>query len=299
MLGLCCQLIDQNDNNLLFEKKLLLNQFEKGRYSDQKIIETWLNNLYMIHKTLPTIYESGIKVFRLSSNTLPLFDKNKHLHDDPRLLKLLTNIGNFVKSKNIRITTHPDQFVVLSSGKCDVVKKSIDILEEHAWIFDKMGLDSSPFYSINIHGGTKGNSSILINSILSLPGNIKNRLTLENDESSYSVPELFKVSQLTSVPICMDTHHFKFNPDGLKLEESMDLAIKTWGTIKPLTHLSNTTPGLESGSFQEKRKHSDYVHYFPEYQLELNNKNLIDVDMEFKKKNLAIFKCIKDFNVSL
>jgi len=52
----------------------------------------------------------------------------------------------------MRVTTHPSQFVVLSSLNPNVIKNSIEQLKHHAWIFDKMGLDESPYYLINIHG---------------------------------------------------------------------------------------------------------------------------------------------------
>lgn len=56
---------------------------------------------------------------------------------------------------------------------------------------------------------------------------------------------------------------------------------------------------MENGSFTERRKHSDYVHYIPEYQLKLNNENILDIEMEFKMKNLAIEKAVKDFGLIL
>lgn len=162
-----------------------------------------------------------------------------------------------------------------------------------------MNLPESAFYSINIHGGTKGNSKLLINSINKMSSSVRKRLTLENDELSYNVKELYDVYQETGIPICWDSHHHTFNNAGLSLEEGLFLAKKTWNNIKPLTHLSNTSPLVANGSFTEKRKHSDYVHYIPDCQLKGNNNNEIDIDFEFKMKNLAILKALKDFNIIL
>jgi vancomycin resistance protein YoaR len=52
--------------------------------------------------------------------------------------------------------------------------------------------------------------------------------------------------------------------------------------------LSNTEPGLEGGSFIERRKHSDYVHYVPECQLRAVKGGGIDLEIECKMKNLAV-----------
>jgi UV DNA damage repair endonuclease len=74
-------------------------------------------------------------------------------------------------------------------------------------------------------------------------------------------------------------------------------AIKTWGNIKPLQHLSNTEIGLENGSFTERRKHSYHISYIPEIQKQLILENKIDVDVEAKGKNLAVLKMRKDFQI--
>jgi UV DNA damage repair endonuclease len=60
--------------------------------------------------------------------------------------------------------------------------------------------------------------------------------------------------------------------------------------------LSNTEPGLESGSFTERRKHSYYIHYIPEQQKKVMIENTVDVDIEAKGKNLAVIKMKNDFS---
>ena len=127
---------------------------------------------------------------------------------------------------------------------------------------------------------------------------MRGRLTLENDERSYNVKELYQVFEETSIPIVFDSHHHSFNNSNLSIDEGLNLAQKTWN-VKPLTHLSNTTPELVNGSFAERRKHSDFVHYVPECQLNGNNNNEIDIEMEFKMKNIALFKAVKDFGLKL
>ena len=204
-----------------------------------------------------------------------------------------------VKLNNIRITTHPDQFVLLSSNKEEVNNKSILMLEHYGWIFDCMELPKNNYYCINIHGGTKGNSNILISNINKLSNSVKSRLTLENDERSYSVKELYEVYLQTGIPIVFDSHHHTFNAENLSIEEALNLSIETWNKIKPLTHLSNSNPDFVNGSFLDRRKHSDYVYSICEYQKILNNENKIDIDFEFKMKNFAIKKAIKDFDIVL
>lgn len=308
MLGLCCQYLESKLKrngqtefiNVVDETGLQYGQFLKNKYSSKQIEETWINNALGLFDIIKRVNQEGIKLFRVSSNLFPLYDSvTENLRSCQTVKDILKETGKYILQNQMRVTSHPDQFVVLSSNKEDVIATSVRLLDYHAWIFDQMGLPISTYYAINIHGGTKGNSKLLINSINNLNSSTKGRLTLENDERSYNVQELYQVYQETGVPICWDSHHHTFNDAGLSLDEGLNLAKKTWGDVKPVTHLSNTEPSLVNGSFTERRKHSDFVHYVPDCQLNGNNNGEIDVEFEFKMKNLAIFKAVKDFNLKL
>jgi len=304
MIGLCCHYLEENKKNkienILNEKNLQYSQYLKGKYSEKQIVETWINNANGLIDILKKVNNEGIKLFRISSNLFPLYDNLTNvLKSNKEISDLLKEAGKFILSNNMRVSTHPDQFVVLSSNKTDVIEKSIRMLNHHAWIFDEMELPISPFYAINIHGGTKGNIKILINSIKLLPKSTSGRLTLENDESSYSIKDLLVVYEECGIPICWDSHHHTFNPSNLSLEDALKICKTSWGNIKPLTHLSNTSPEFINGSFTDRRKHSDYVHYIPDCQLIANNNNEIDIEFEFKMKNLAIKKAVQDFKIKI
>jgi UV DNA damage endonuclease len=167
-------------------------------------------------------------------------------------------------------------------------------------MFDQMGLDQTHYYPVNIHGGAKNKYENVIANIKNLPDFVKNRLTLENDEFSYSVKELYKISCETKIPIVFDSHHHSFLTDDLSGEEAMELAISTWNGIKPITHLSNTEPELlNSKSKKDLRKHSFDIYSIPDYQLKANNSNIIDIDLEFKGKNLVFEKATKTLGLKL
>jgi UV DNA damage endonuclease len=305
-LGLCCQWLESRTKrdgtvvyeNMIDEKSLQLGAYRDGKYSRERIIDTYRNNVNEHLRILPKIIEGGIKSFRLSSSLFPLFEFCSELaRNDQQLLQGLATLGESFKSAGIRVTTHPGQFTVLSSDKQDVVDNSIRELEYHAWVFDQMGLDQTAFYAINIHGGKANRKEQLINVIQSLPPNVKNRLTLENDEKCYNVPVLCDISSVTNIPVVFDSHHYNFNTGDLSFDVAYNMSRDTWGNIKPLQHLSNTEPGMEEAAFNQKRAHSQMIHYVPDLQLEAIRANTIDVDVEAKGKNLAIFQMRKDFNV--
>jgi len=308
MIGLCCQYIKENIKrngttefiNIIEERTLQHGQFLKNKYSLSQINSTWVNNANELLKILQRVNNEGIKLFRISSSLFPLYDSlTKELKSNQEVRSILQQAGKYVMLNNMRVTTHPDQFVVISSSRQDVIENSIRMLDHHAWVFDQMDLPASPYYAINIHGGAKGNSSILIDSIKKLSHSTKNRLTLENDERSYNVKDLYHVYQETGVPICWDSHHHTFNDADLSLDDALSLIKTSWNNVKPLTHLSNTDPNLINGNFTERRKHSDYVHYIPDCQLQANNLGQIDIEFEFKMKNLAIIKAVKEFSIKL
>jgi len=306
-VGICCQWIEETVSsngttklvNALEQKNLLYGAFQKGKYSNSYIISVYLSNLDNLLCKLPNILSKRFTSFRMSSNILPLIDQvPDEVRYDSRVIAKLSALGSFVINNKIRFTTHPDQFCVLSSKKPEVIKNSFRILDHHAWMFDQMALPKNNYYCINIHGGVKGQFQTLVDSINRLPLNVKSRLSLENDELAYSVEGLYQIYKKTGVSTVFDSHHHNFNPGSLSPEDAMNLAISTWKE-KPLTHLSNTEPGMESGKFQERRKHSNYVHYIPEWQLNANNNGLIDIDFEFKMKNVAAIKAANDFQIKL
>lgn len=304
-LGLCCQWLelDSRDRlkNTLVSKSLQLGRFQKGQYSDQRIKDTYLANLRSLLEALPKVIAAGIRSMRVSSSMFPLHDRvPEELWNNTETLDLLAEIGGVAISNKMRITSHPDQFCVLSSDSETTVKNSLVIIEHHAWVFDCMGLPQTPYYAINVHGGKSNRIASLSRGIQRLNASARKRLTLENCEFAYSVAELKKASDQTGVPIVFDSHHHKFRTSDLSGEDAMMLAMSTWGDIKPLTHLSNTKEDCRhSKNPRERRKHSDFIYEIPEYQRLAHESGAIDIDIEAKKKNVAIRNMVNQFPISL
>jgi len=306
-LGLCCQWMASNPKkqykyeNILRSRSLQLGRFNKGLYSEQRIRQTYLDNLNNLLEVLPLVIDSGIRVFRISSAMFPLFDKvpEDYWHNE-QTLALLKLIGKTILDNNLRATTHPGQFVVLSSEKQAVLENSIRELEFHAWLMDQMGLERSPYYSINVHGGKSNLTRLLIDGVKQLNEATRSRLTLENCEFAYSIADLLPVSRATGVPLCFDSHHHTFNTGELSSEDAMSAAMATWPKdVRPLTHLSNSKPEYVKAVPTKARQHSDYLWQVPLHQKEANNQERIDIDIEAKRKNLAIFDAVKKLELKL
>ncbi len=291
--GLCCHyLVERNgkQENLLSSKVLQLGKFNAGGYTDEDVRGVYEHNTATLLRGFEHVVRDGIKSFRLSSSLFPLFDKvGEHVYTSPKIVENLRAFGAMARANGVRVTTHPGQFVVLSSDRRAVIDSAIVELNFHGWVFDVCGFDRSPYYSINIHGGKRGRTSTLISSIALLDDASRKRLTLENCEFAYSVADLLPVSRETGVPICFDSHHHAVSGDATPGADALAQAIATWGPIKPNTHVSNTADEYVGSNLRSKlRQHSDYIRTVPEYQLRSHNDGAIDIDVEAKAKNLAI-----------
>ena len=310
MLGLCCHFLQEETKprsgekyfvNAMEERTLQLGRYKAGKYSPDFIKATYVNNVRNLANMLPVVRATGVKHFRISSAMFPLVDQvDRELWDNDEVKVHLQRAGEFIRNEGMRVSTHPGQFTVLSSDSDRVVENAIKELAHHGWFFDEMGLDHSPFYAINIHGGKRDRTSRLIEQIKSLPDNVRKRLTLENDETCYSVIDLLEVHKHTGTPICFDSHHHIFNDAELTMDEAFEVSCATWQKgINPLQHIANTEPGMENGSFPERRKHSNTIHYVPDCQLKALRENIIDVEVEAKMKNISIVKMSQDFSIPL
>lgn len=305
-LGLCCQFLSIEKkrtgnivyNNIVEEKTLQLGAYNSGKYSTERIRNTYHHNVDQHIKLVPLLVANNFRSFRLTSGLFPLWEfNNQMIKDDGLLVNKLAKLGKLFTDNNIRVTCHPGQFTVISSDSSNVVKNSIAELEYHAWVFDAMGLPLSSYAAINIHGGKADRSDSIVSVYRSLPDNIRLRLTLENDEKCYNVNQLLDIHDRCGVSIVFDSHHFTFNTGNMSFAQAFDDTRSTWGNIKPLQHISNTEPGFENAPFNQKRAHSQYIHYIPDMQLEAIREDSIDVDVEAKHKNLAILAMRERFDI--
>jgi UV DNA damage endonuclease len=241
----------------------------------------------MFAKAIQYCAINNIGMYRVTSNLFSMLDllpnKKEVLNS---FVEPLQEVKRIADIHNIRITIHPDQWVVLSSENPDVVMRSIAELSTHATVFDLIGLERSRYNLINIHGGKGNRIDALVEVINTLHPSIKSRLTLENDENTYGVEDLLEVSRATGVPVLFDAHHHlcyeqlsSYNATSVR--KNMELCRESWGTESEYftTHISNGTTYLLN------HRHSDYIEHFP---LALHDVPYVEV--EARAKELAIFK---------
>lgn len=260
--------------------------------------ELALLNVKDLEKIIQWNVENDIKFFRMSSDIFPWASEYDiySLPNIEEIREILSRIGVYVKHHGVRLTAHPGPFNVLGSPKPEVVKNTITDLENHAKVFDMIGLGLTPYNKLNIHcNGTYGNKEETMERFCKhfelLSDSVKMRLTIENDDKAnmYSVKDLMFIHERIGIPIVFDYHHHQFCTGGLSEKEALELAISTWPDgITPIVHYSSSKQ-KETGDPKEKpQAHSDYIlEKINTYDKE------IDIMLECKAKELGLLEYIK------
>ena len=235
------------------------------------------------------------------SRTLQTLSATYSLTDLPDYDQIVINLqeaGRLAQLHGQRLSTHPGQFNVLTSQSERVVLNALDELDKHGQVFDLMGLPSSPAAKINIHiGGAYGDRASAMDrwckNYERLSDSTKARLTVENDDKPalYSTKMLYdNIVSRTGTPIVFDSHHFTCGPQDSTYEEAFQMAVSSWPRgVRPQCHHSNSRKNYEDPTARVNA-HSDW--YYEPFN---DCGNSVDVVLECKKKELAVFKYLHDF----
>ena len=113
---------------------------------------------------------------------------------------------------------------------------------------------------------------------------MRRRLTLENDDTTYTPADLLPLCRAAGVPLVYDVHHHRCLADGVSVERTTAAAMRTWNR-EPLFHVSSPIAGW-SGA--QPRRHHDYIDAsdFPDCW----RRRSITVEVEAKAKELAVLR---------
>ena len=241
---------------------------------------------------------NGYDFYRMSSGLAPWKTEYdwEDLKDIDSIRRWFHSAGTMAKTHNVRLTSHPGPYNVLVSPKENVVENCIKDLTIHGDEFDMMGLSRTPYNKINIHlGGAYGDKEAsmkrFVKNFPRLPESVRSRLTLENDDkaSMYSVKDLYEgIYKKIGIPIVFDYHHHQFCTGGMSEQEALEMALSTWGDIKPVTHYSESRRDEQEDKTIRVQAHSDYVYD----KIEMYG-NDFDIMVEAKAKELAVDRYLK------
>jgi UV DNA damage endonuclease len=257
---------------------------------EDKLVTIYKHNLLELQNVLGYCLQRGIRVYRISSDLFPLGDHPDFSHIYNRILHSseldrARQCANYFLSLGGKLSTHPGQFVSISSQNPEVVSNSIRALEFHSKFMSDLGLPKSIAAHINIHvsNGSKDPKTtymIVNDSLNKMSPDLRSRLTFENEDSGcWNVTNL--KTYLPNVPIVFDSLHYLCNPDPiLSFREAFMDARRTWekaGQTQVVHHSEGKTAETD-------RRHSEFVNKIPN---EFKN-YAVFCEIEAKKKNLAV-----------
>ena len=298
--GLCCIFKEQPIRFRTTTAKVLAGLDRTGQL--RKLAGLCLHNAQQLLLALQAVHRLGIKAFRVTS---PLFPRYTHpevgytLDDLPggeKIAAVLGQVRRYRQQHGIRLSLHPDQFVVLSSPRPVVVANACRELEYHGVLAEEIGAEL-----INIHaGGHYGDKPAALTrfaeSLQGLSERVRQRLCLENDDHTYTPADLLPLCDRINIPLVYDVHHHRCLPDELSVEEATRLSVASWQRDgrEPCFHISSPREGWRAGN---PKPHADYIDLadFPACWRELSLD--FTVDVEAKAKELAVVKLMRDLGM--
>ena len=285
--GLCCQFLDSPIRFRTATHRYVATLEPDARRGYLRAIAR--DNAAALDAAVRRCTELGIGAFRINSQIFPLAThpdsgyRLEDLDDDGSIAAAFRRAGERARAADVRLSLHPDQFVVLNSEQERVVASSVAEMEAQARVAELVGADVLTLHGGGAAGGMPAALERLERGIDRLPETARTRLALENDDRSFTPGMLLPLCERLGVPLVYDVHHHRCNPDGFDVDEASLRAAATWSGREPYFHVSSPRAGSGGGDL---RPHADYVN--PADVPELWRTMRLTVDVEAKAKEGAV-----------
>jgi len=283
---------------------------------EEKIIDVAKQNIMNTHALVKKVASlpKSLRMVRITSDMFSFYTHEdfsefwKSNDVQTSLARWMAPIGETARQNDVRLSFHPDQFVVLASDRPEVVNKSIEEFEYHADMARFMGFGKLfQDLKINVHiAGRAGPEGIRL-AYKRLTPEARNCITIENEENAWGLDDCLSLGDL--LPIVLDIHH-NWCREGEYIDPASDRVkrvVDSWRGIRPTMHYSisredilvdhdkHTLPDrdklMAAGYNKQKlRAHSDYYWSEAVNVWAMSFHDQLDIMCESKAKNLASHK---------
>lgn len=288
-LGLCCTFLAEP---IKFRTTTARHMSGKPRAAQRLHLgELALANAEALANAVRWCADHKIGAFRITSQLFPLAthpEVGYALSELPTwdgLAQRLARVRALAEERDVRLSFHPDQFVVPGSASPQVVESSLAELEHQGLVAELVGAEQ-----ITLHGGgaqpDKPTALARFERGLDrLSPRTRARIVLENDDRVFTVEDLLPVCARAGLPLVYDVHHHRCLPDKLEVAEATELAAATWGPREPWVHVSSPRGGWKSSRPQA---HDDFIRAADVPRCWLGRR--VTVDVEAKAKEQAVLR---------
>ena len=268
--------------------------FRLKSYSEERLKETVENNLDCLTKILHFNVRHNLLFFRITSDLVPFashpvcrFNWREYFEER------FKSIGDFVQSNSIRVSMHPNPFIVINSVDSKVFENSVKELAYHAHVLDLMELDTTAKVQIHV-GGVYGNKEKSMKRFVErfekLEEIIRRRLVIENDDRCYTLDDCLQVSEETGISVLFDVFHHEVNSSGETTRQAFELFTRTWKEEDGLPMVDYSFQRENSS----KGKHAESINleHFRSF-LEETKPFDFDIMLELKDKEKSALEAVK------
>ena len=316
-IGFACKIQSEHDKaDAKLNTKTTTLTWLNNQTRDKAVEKLWMvmeHNAQALKQQLNWVGKQpkGQRMFRLSSDLCPAYTHESWMwwYFEPDVQRYMEKhygeIGELIRTHDIKASFHPGQFCVLASEHDGIVDNSVAEFEYHCDLIRYMGFGKSfQDFKCNVHIGGKRGPEGIKQALKKLSREARNTITIENAEYTWGLDaslELFEDCALV-----LDIHHHWINtgeyiePNDPKLQKVWD----SWRGVRPTIHYSvsredclvdhdpNQRPDLQElkrmGFTSAKlRAHSDYYWNNPVNEWALSFLEHADIMCESKQKNLA------------
>lgn len=319
ILGYACHNDSLEDKGIHFkttrQETIVNKEKEKKGSGWLYVMELLRSNLEAIKQMMLFNIKYGIKLYRMPSDICPHLTNPRFLkagakydelaYDISETRSLWREIGDMAIENDIRLTFHPDIFVVLNTPNENILIKTFRDLYAHSlWIsylYENVPEDKAPVIVMHgggVYGDKDASIKRWITNFRRLPQSIRKYIVIENDEKSYSIEDVIGIAQITKIPVVYDIfHHFCYigqKPiSAIEFNEIFTEVLKTWPNKNPKMHISEQRKDARMGT------HSDYVRTIPKFLINAPKKFGINLYLmvEAKAKEKAVLYLKKKYDL--
>jgi UV DNA damage endonuclease len=265
-----------------------------------------------MHGVLDYLERNGIGMYRMTASLAPYAthpDLPQFHGQVEECREELAGLGARARELDLRLSTHPGQYVVLNSEDPAVRDAAIRDLECQAALLDAMGLGPEAVVVLHVGGAAGGHGAGMDRFLAGferLSERARARLVIENDDRTYALGHVLALHERTGLRVVWDIlHHHCNDPDGIPDRQALEAALATWpGSQTPKIHFSSPKTAVEerkkrvgrrverSWVLPQLRAHADVIdpiafeHFLHDTATGLD----FDVMLEAKAKDLALLR---------